>query len=75
MSHVEQSLRNLMGAIERLDHTARYVEGVKQGTQRDMFAGAPAPQKSKANASPDQALARRLDVAIQRVEELLEEEA
>ncbi|MGQ0527555.1 MAG: hypothetical protein ACT4OY_05935 [Alphaproteobacteria bacterium] len=72
MSHVEQSLRNLLGAIERLDHAARYFEGAQNTKQRDMFAAAPV---QRATGSQDAMLARRLDVAIARVEELLSEEA
>ena len=83
MSAVIQSLRKLDQVVETLEGSVETLETRHAGTQRDMFGGPDMtldahgrPKSAVISSIPDaQAIARRLDFAINKVEELLREEA
>lgn len=70
MSIVRSSIENLHSAIMRLESAVTNMEETRMGEQRDMFAAA--PSNENASKSMDSSLiAKRLDNAIEKVEQLL----
>ncbi len=70
VSSIQQALSKLNSAVGRLEMSAHSLERSRTGQQRDMFAQ---PTATKPGAFPDSAvIAKRLDKAIKKVEELLD---
>lgn len=82
MAAVIQSLRKLEQVVDNLEGAMDTLDARHTGTQRDMFGGPDMaldadgrPKGPIVSSLPDaQAIARRLDFAINKVEELLQEE-
>lgn len=74
MSAVRSSIENLHNAIMRLDSALTDLEENRKGEQRDMFA-APASNEngSDDNSADNSVIAKRLDNAIEKVEQLLKD--
>lgn len=72
MPTIEQALMRLNGAVSGLETNVDRLQNALKGRQRDMFAfGGP---KCAGSASPENTvITRRLDRAIQKIEELLGE--
>ncbi|MCK6417395.1 MAG: hypothetical protein L6Q57_00435 [Alphaproteobacteria bacterium] len=73
MSLIEKALYRLDRAVGSLEGSMGALETSMKGKQRDMFAQADAPKNLGRVQS--QVIARRLDKAIERVEQLLGEAA
>ncbi len=70
MSRIQQALSKLNHAIGHLEMSAHGLERSRMGQQRDMFAQ---PIAAKAGGFANSAvIAKRLDKAIKKVEELLD---
>ncbi len=83
MSALIQSLRNMEQAVESLEDSIGGMEKRLSGSQRDMFGGPDVRLDAKGMPvasgiqppSEVKIMAKRLDFAIMKVEELLEENA
>ena len=71
MRSIRSSLENLLHAVNNLEQAAEQIEASQQGHQRDMFLSA--SNENKATQQQNDAIAQRLDMAIERVERLLGE--
>jgi len=67
---IKSSLRNLHGALEKLEDTVVSVSAIKKKAQDDLFS---IPMRPSANDMDSKAIASRLDSAIAKVEKLLRE--
>ena len=67
VSSIRSALSRLDNAVSRLEGSIDGFEGALSGKQRDMFV---APSNQNGSGA---AIAKRLDLAIEKVEELLEE--
>jgi len=79
MSALQQALEKLNGSLDNLESSVGSLEVTLAGEQRDMF-GVPTPSNENDTntngAAIDAALvAQRLDIAIERVEQVLSEAA
>lgn len=76
MSAIRQALAKLEGAVGKLEGSVVKLETSMAGQQRDMF-GAPVKKNGNANgnghAIQGALFAKRLDQAIEKVEDLLRE--
>lgn len=75
MSAIQQALHRLDASLQRLEGTVSTVETNMQGQQRDMFGGPPAPPSNENRQIDVSVVAQRLDIAIEKVEEILSEAA
>lgn len=74
MSALKQALNKLNGSLNNLESSVAGLENNLAGSQRDMFGHPPASNEN--NTAIDAALvAQRLDIAIERVEQVLSEAA
>ncbi len=74
MSALQQALEKLNGSLNNLETSVTGLESNLAGAQRDMFGHPPASNEN--DTAIDTALvAQRLDVAIERVEQVLSEAA
>ncbi len=74
MSEVMRSLSKLGQVVNNLEGSVEYLEASKAGEQRDMFAS-PAPIVINKEPSMDKELVtKKLDLAIEQIEEMLEGE-
>lgn len=72
MSAIKQALIRLNGSLQNLENSIANAENTPQGGQRDMF-GAHNPAPSNQNDVNVALVAQRLDIAIEKVEEILSE--
>ncbi|MAE50250.1 MAG: hypothetical protein CMH27_00400 [Micavibrio sp.] len=72
MSTIRAALENLNSVIGTLEQSVDMMEQARKGEQRDMFA-APSNENGK-NTIDKEAVAKRLDNAIEKVEKLLGDE-
>ncbi len=76
VSILYQALENLNGSLNNLESTVTGLESSVAGQQRDMFGYPSDSPASNENAKIDPAVvAQRLDIAIERVEQVLSEAA
>ncbi len=77
MSAIRQALEQLNGSLQNLENSVGGFEQSMAGAQRDMFGGpdVPAHQPSNQNDLDINLMAKRLDNAIDKVEEILSESA
>ena len=74
MSALKQALNKLNGSLNNLESSVAGLENNLTGSQRDMFGHPPASNEN--STALDAALdAQRLDIAIERVEQVLSEAA
>ena len=74
MSALKQALNKLNGSLNNLESSVAGLENNLTGSQRDMFGHPPASNEN--STAIDAALvAQRLDIAIERVEQVLSEAA
>jgi len=74
MSALLQALENLNGSLNNLESSVTGLEHNLAGEQRDMFGHPPASNEN--DTAIDAAMvAQRLDIAIERVEQVLTEAA
>ena len=74
MSALKQALEKLNGSLNNLETSVNGLEGNLTGAQRDMF-GHPAASNENSTAIDTALVAQRLDIAIERVEQVLSEAA
>lgn len=74
MSAIKQALEHLNSSLQNLEYSISGWEESLSGTQRDMFAAPPPQQPSNENIDVS-IVAKRLDIAIEKVEEILANEA
>ena len=74
MSALKQALEKLNGSLSNLETSVTGLESNLAGAQRDMF-GHPAASNENDTAIDTALVAQRLDVAIERVEQVLSEAA
>ena len=72
MSALRQAIENLEDAVGKMENSVLSVEGSLTGEQRDMFS-APARKVAVAASLQGAVMAKRLDQAIEKVEQLLSE--
>ena len=79
MSAILQAIEKLNGSLDNLETSVSSLETNLAGEQRDMFGHPPASNENTTEANGaaiDTALvAQRLDIAIERVEQVLSEAA
>lgn len=75
MSAVRQAIARLSHAVDNLDGSVEHVEQALTGKQRDMFSmPAPKPERvANSNVVNADLVARKLDDAIERIEQALKE--
>lgn len=71
MSAIRSALENLNSIIGELESSVDTLEMTRKGEQRDMFASAPSNENGKSSGVSGEAIAKRLDSAIEKVEKLL----
>jgi len=74
VSAIRSALQNLNSIIGELEHSVETMELARKGEQRDMFASSPSNENGKSSGVSGEAIAKRLDSAIEKVEKLLGEE-
>ena len=79
MSALQQAIEKLNGSLDNLETSVGSLEQTLAGEQRDMF-GVPSPVNENTTEPNGQAIdaalvAQRLDIAIERVEQVLSEAA
>lgn len=74
MSALHNALQHLNSVITYLEKSVDVMEKNRVGEQRDMFA-MPSNENAAKQAAKDEAIAARLDSAIETVEKILAEDA
>ena len=75
MSAIRQALEKLNGSLQNLESSVTGLENNLAGEQRDMFGHPPASNENTNGAIDAALVAQRLDIAIERVEQVLSEAA
>ena len=70
MSEVSRAISRLSQIVSNLEGSTDHLEATLAGEQRDMFA---APANSNSSALDKATVTKKLDLAIERIEEILEE--
>ena len=73
MSAIKQALEHLNSSLQNLENSLSGFEKSLTGTQRDMFGGPPPSNENTCNGVDAAVVAKRLDIAIEKVEEILSE--
>jgi hypothetical protein len=73
VSAIKHALARLDGAIANLEGSVRGMETSLAGKQRDMFSVPVKESRQNGHAPDNAAMARKLDLAIEKVEEILRE--
>jgi len=71
VSAIRSALENLNSIIGELESSVDTMEMTRKGEQRDMFASSPSNENGKSSGVSGEAIAKRLDSAIEKVEKLL----